>query len=178
MLFVYVSCLFLFRFRLRFIELVARYLQMLLLSWQDSRLSRSRWTHDDNSSSSVSTLTIAIDKSRYCTLLQQSTTAFSSQLHSTSKSHMNHSPPISLHTCIRYCNSNVHLHPTNQLVLDCPWFSTNCSYSSFSQLEVTVWNGLPLDTWLLILSNTIWRLSFHTVSWHLDIAAQCPPIDY
>ena len=45
------------------------YRHILLLSWHDSRLSRSRWTQDDSSSSSVWTLTMAIDRSRYRSLL-------------------------------------------------------------------------------------------------------------
>jgi len=61
------------------------------------------------------------------------------------------------------------LRSTNQLLLDCPRFSTEFVKRSFSYLAPTVWNDLPLDTRLsppLIPLSAVSRQS-------LRIAYQC-----
>ena len=47
---------------------------------------------------------------------------------------------------MNYCTSSRTLRSTNQLLLDCPRFSTEFGKRSFSYLAPTVWNDLPLDT--------------------------------
>ena len=46
---------------------------------------------------------------------------------------------------------------TNQLLLDCPRFSTEFGKRSFSYLAPTVWNDLPLDTRLSPSAHTFKR---------------------
>jgi len=65
--------------------------------------------------------------------------------------------PGYLRSLMNYCTPSSTLRSTNQLLLDCPWFSTEFGKRSFSYLVPTVWNDLPLDTRLSPTADTFKR---------------------
>jgi len=65
--------------------------------------------------------------------------------------------PGYLRSLINYYTPSRTLRSTNQLILDCPWFSTEFGERSFSYLALTVWNDLPLDTRLSPTTDTFKR---------------------
>jgi len=71
--------------------------------------------------------------------------------------------PGYLRSLINYYTPTRTLRSTNQLILDCPRFSTEFGKRSFSYIAPTVWNDLPLDTRLSPTADTF-KCRLKTVS--------------